>query len=252
MITLSKPVVIVVGADKGGVGKTTTSRALLDYFRANDAPTRAFDTESPRGTLKRFHSDITEIVDLTTTPGQMRVFDTLSAENPSVTLIDVRAGLLSPSLASLRDIGFLDMAKSGQITLAVFHILGSSIASLDEIALTASFMEGAKYFLVKNHVNNTTFFEWDEATFASYFNKIKDSVELTIPKLDEMAFEKVEVESIPFLKFVANKNAKDELANFSFVLRGQVRHWLASIWAEFDRVKLTELVGVAQKTTVKP
>ena len=67
-----------------------------------------------------------------------------------------------------------------------------------------------------------------------------------------MAFEKVEVESIPFLKFVANKNAKDELANFSFVLRGQVRHWLASIWAEFDRVKLTELVGVAQKTTVKP
>jgi len=59
---MAKPVVIVVGADKGGVGKTTVSRTLLDYFTANNVPTRAFDTESPRGTLKRFHPDVTEIV----------------------------------------------------------------------------------------------------------------------------------------------------------------------------------------------
>ena len=54
---MAKPAVILVGADKGGVGKTTVSRALLDYFIAHNIPTRAFDTESPRGTLKRFHPD---------------------------------------------------------------------------------------------------------------------------------------------------------------------------------------------------
>ena len=27
-----KPTLILVGADKGGVGKTTVSRALLDFF----------------------------------------------------------------------------------------------------------------------------------------------------------------------------------------------------------------------------
>jgi cellulose biosynthesis protein BcsQ len=37
---MAKPVVIVVGADKGGVGKTTVSRTLLDYFDANSIPTR--------------------------------------------------------------------------------------------------------------------------------------------------------------------------------------------------------------------
>ena len=97
---MAKPVVIVVGADKGGVGKTTVSRTLLDYFSANNVPTRAFDTESPRGTLKRFHPEITEIVDMTTTTDQMKIFDTLNAASPSVTVIDVRAGLLF-SLASL-------------------------------------------------------------------------------------------------------------------------------------------------------
>src|SRR6516225_4357234 len=208
---MAKPALIVVGADKGGVGKTTVSRTLLDYFSANNVATRAFDTESPRGTLKRFHPDVTEIVDISTTADQMKILDTLNAMIPSVTVIDVRAGLLSPSLV--------------------------------EIAETANFMTGAKYFLVKNFINNTSFFEWDHSTYNSYFHRIKNATELTIPKLDEMAFEQVEVASVPFLKFVANKGVHGEAANNSFVLRGYVRHWLANIWSEYDRVKLTDIVG---------
>ena len=247
---MAKPVVIVVGADKGGVGKTTVSRTLLDYFDANNIPTRAFDTESPRGTLKRFHPEITEIVDLTTTPDQMKIFDTLNAAGPSVTVIDARAGLMSRTLASLRDIGFLDAAKSGQITFAVFHMLGPSIASLDEIAETANFMQGAKYFLVKNFVNDTHFFEWDKKTYNLYFRKLQDATELSIPKLNEMAFEQVEVASVPFLKFIANKDANDEAANYSFVLRGYVRHWLTNVWREFDRIMLTDLVGSSKSARI--
>ena len=160
---MAKPTVIVVGADKGGVGKTTVSRTLLDYFTAHHVPTRAFDTESPKGTLKRFHPDISDIVDVTSVPDQMRIFDTLSTTDASVTVIDVRAGLLSPTLRSLRDIGFLDAVKKGQLTFAVFHILGSSIASLNEIEDTSTFTADGKYFLVKNFINNTSFFEWDQA-----------------------------------------------------------------------------------------
>jgi hypothetical protein len=248
---MAKPVVIVVGADKGGVGKTTVSRTLLDYFDANNIPTRAFDTESPRGTLKRFHPEITEIVDLTTTSDQMKIFDTLNAASPSVTVIDARAGLMSPALASLRDIGFLDAAKSGQITFAVFHMLGPSIASLDEIAETANFMQGAKYFLVKNFVNDTHFFEWDKKTYNLYFRKLQDATELSIPKLNEMAFEQVEVASVPFLKFIANKGVNDEAADYSFVLRGYVRHWLMNVWQEFDRIKLTDLVGSSKSARIE-
>ena len=241
---MTKPAVIIVGADKGGVGKTTVARTLLDYFNARKVPIRAFDTEAPRGTLKRFHPDITEVVDVTQVADQMQIFDTLT--DSTVTLIDVRAGLLSPTLTALRDIGFIDAARKGQITFSVFHILGPSIASLDEIAETANFMTDAKYFLVKNFINNTSFFEWDQATYNSYFNRIKDAVDLTIPKLNEMAFEQVEVSSVPFLKFVANKGINDEAANYSFVLRGYVRHWLANVWSEYDRIKLTDIVGSAK------
>jgi hypothetical protein len=246
---MSKPAVIIVGADKGGVGKTTVTRTLLDYFNARKVATRAFDTEAPKGTLKRFHPDETEVVDVTKIADQMQIFDTIS--EATVTMIDVRAGLLSPTLTALRDIGFIDAAKKGQITFSVFHILGPSVASLDEIAETADYMTDARYFLVKNFINNTHFFEWDQATYNSYFNRIKDAVELTIPKLNEMACEQVELASVPYLSFIANKGQSGEAANYSFVLRGYVRHWLGNVWAEYDRIKLTDLVSPKDQVQMK-
>lgn len=238
-----KPAVILVGADKGGVGKTTVSRVLLDYLAANNVLTRAFDTESPRGTLKRFHPGITDIVNVTHTPDQMKIIDTLNSAGAKVSVIDVRAGQLGATLRALQEIGFLDAARDGQFTFVVFHILGPSISSLDEIAETAPYVSDANYFLVKNFVNDTTFFEWDPATYASYFKKIKHAGDVTIPKLNEMAYEQVELAGTPFSTFVANQTADGESAKYSFVLRGYVRTWLRGISAEFDRVGLLGLLG---------
>src|SRR5713101_4428017 len=158
---MTKPAVVLIGADKGGVGKTTVARTLLDYFNDRQVQARAFDTEVPRGTLKRFHPHLTDVVDINHVPDQMRIFDTVNSTDAAVSLIDVRAGLLSPTLHALRNIGFIDAAKKGQITFAVFHILGPTLASLDEIAETAAYLGNAKYFMVKNFINNTHFFEWD-------------------------------------------------------------------------------------------
>src|SRR5215472_13842796 len=87
---------------------------------------------------------------------------------------------------------FLTRSKRDRSLLVVFHILGSSIASLNEIEETAPFTTDAEYFLVKNFINNTNFFEWDQATHASYFKKLKDAVIVEVPKLNEMAYEQVE------------------------------------------------------------
>jgi hypothetical protein len=104
-------------------------------------------------------------------------------------------------------------------------------------------MQRANYILVKTFINHTSVFQRDQATYNSYFHRYKDATEITIPKLNEMAYEQVEVASVPFLKFVANKGINEDAANYSFVLRGYVRHWLANVWSEFDRIKLTDLAG---------
>ena len=232
---MSKPVVILVGADKGGVGKTFLSRALLDYLASHSISARGFDTE---GALNRFHTTNTEVVDLTTAKDQMKVFDALNSR--VVTVIDIRAGLLSPTLRVLRDIGFLDQARQGGVMVLVLHVLGSSIASLQEIDATSEIVNGLLYFAVKNHVNDSTFFEWDQKTSEDFFKKIEGAI--TIPQLNERAVEAIEVAATPFSAFVANKTANGEGADFSMVLRGYTAFWLKNVYAELDRVKLADVV----------
>jgi cellulose biosynthesis protein BcsQ len=41
---MTKPAVVLIGGDKGGVGKTTVARTLLDYFAHQQLRVRAFDT----------------------------------------------------------------------------------------------------------------------------------------------------------------------------------------------------------------
>src|SRR5204863_9213544 len=101
----------------------------------------------------------------------------------------------------------------------------------------------------KNFTNHTTSFDWDPATYNPYFRKIKGAHELTIPKLNEMACEQVELASVPFVSFVANKGSNGQAGTYSFVLRGYVRHWLGNVWAEFDRIKLNDLLGAEVQRT---
>jgi hypothetical protein len=67
-----------------------------------------------------------------------------------------------------------------------------------------------------------------------------------IPKLVEIATEQVEVASVPFASFIANKNQSGDPASYSFVLRGYVRHWLDNVWAEYDRTGLLDILDARQ------
>jgi hypothetical protein len=58
-----------------------------------------------------------------------------------------------------------------------------------------------------------------------------------------MAYEQVELASVPFTTFIANKNRKGDPASYSPVLRGYVRHWLGQVWNEYERIKLKEIVS---------
>src|SRR5438034_986166 len=147
-----KPTLILVGADKGGVGKTTIARALLDFFARKNILTRAFDTENPRGTLHRFYPAITEIVDLANVAHQMKVLDTMETANVPVTLVDLKAGNMSYALDTFERIGVLEAAAAGVFNLGLFHVIGPSIASLDEMAEIAKYLQGIDYVVARNFI----------------------------------------------------------------------------------------------------
>ncbi|UGY23699.1 hypothetical protein HU675_0038100 [Bradyrhizobium septentrionale] len=215
------PHVIIVGADKGGVGKTTVSRTLRDYFHAHGISVRAFDTEAPNGVFKRFHPDV-EVVDLTQSDDQMKVFDKL--REAQVTLIDIRATLLSTTLATLSEIGFLDGVKEGRLRISVVHVIGSSQASFDEIDATAKAVEGATHHVLLNHTNGTK--------FAGLPASAKDAI--VIPQLNTMANDTIDRLGVGFEAYIADKSQSE-------VLQGYARAWLKKVYAAYDKVALNAL-----------
>lgn len=230
------PLIVLVGADKGGVGKTTVTRALGDWLDAGSVAARMFDTEHPSGTLIRFRTDAV-VIDGLRVRDQMRVFDGVSPG--AVTVVDIRAGLLSPMLKALDDAKLLEDVRAGLVNLAVLHVLGPNISSLNEVSETARMIGGgAKHYLVKNHINDTNFDLAADPRYAEAFARMRP-VTIDIPKLTEAACEEIEGLGVGFAAFAG-------AVGNSRMLRGYVRTWLDHVFAELDRVGLGELAGVKQ------
>ncbi len=197
------PHVIIVGADKGGVGKTMISRTLLDYFgRRPDRNCRAIDTQVPGGIL-------------TLKPDQ-------------VTIIDCQAGSLTPTLRTLSTIGFLDNVKRGRLKITVLHVLGSTHASLEEIKTVSGLVDGAKHVLVKNHINEGSYLGLSDELRAAANGGV-----INIQKLDELVADHVDRAGVLFDAF-----AKNDVN--SRVMRGYVNSWLDKVFAEYDSIRLSD------------
>lgn len=220
---VDSPLIIIVGADKGGVGKTTVTRALIDYVSRLGVPVRAFDTEPGSGVLRRFFPDFTKVVNAGSVTGQMEIID--GATPLAVTIIDARAGLLSPLLRDLARFRLMDDVKAGSIRLLVLHVVGTSVASAGEIPDIIAAMQGASLIRVNNHVD-------DESTFPP---AVPGEVSIDVPRLQPDAYQAVDEADAGFIKFASE-------AASSRVLRGYVRSWLGDVHMAFDRAGIGRMV----------
>jgi hypothetical protein len=57
---------------------------------------------------------------------------------------------LTPTVAMLRETGFVDMVAEGLANFVVFHVVGNSVASLEEVKTITEASKGMKLFVVSN------------------------------------------------------------------------------------------------------
>jgi hypothetical protein len=228
------PLVILIGADKGGVGKTTVARVTADYLQTRGASARTFDTELGRGDLVRF-APAADVVDIATTRGQMAIFDTLAG----VTLVDIRAGEFSKTLRSLDEAKLLDDVRSGALNLALLHVIGTNERSLGEVGETAEIIGGGtRHFVVKNFINEGDFSELEkDGRFATQMRQMERAT-VVVPHLTANACDVLQTLGLSFDAFARDFSQ-------SRMLRGYVRSWLDRVWSDFDRVGLGDLVTAA-------
>lgn len=229
---MSKPSIVVVGADKGGVGKTTVARTICDYWDWKKAPLKSYDGQWPQGNLVRFNA--AEVVNLSTVDGQMNAFDGLS-QSPTI-MLDLPAGMLSITLDAMDKAQLTGEVQDGNVNLTIMHIVGSNMASINEIAdIYAKMGKGVRYFLVKNYASkDADFFEWDkDAAVQALLDRWKDQV-VTVPHMEGRIYEAIEKAGGSFTSHGAGP--------WSW-MRGSIRGWCMRVWQEYERVSLLGAIG---------
>lgn len=229
----AKPHLVLVGADKGGVGKTMTTRALLSYCIKRGIVCRVIDTEASDRSLRRFHPEA-EAIDMGRVAGQMRIFDDLP--NAGVTVVDVRAGLLTAALKAMHAAGMFADIAAGRLDLVVLHVVDANVASLAEMApVSAQLAEGGDYFVIKNQIAEERFGGADDASYRQYFDHLGVRALIDIPHLDAMAAKAIDRDGVSFLDFAHNHPPRAER---SVWLSKLTMAWLIAVWTAFDAAKL--------------
>jgi hypothetical protein len=144
--------------------------------------------------------------------------------------------MLGYTLKACDEARLLDDVKSGALRMALLHVLGPSISSLDEIGEAVTMLgASAKHFIVKNHINETEFFEWDkDSTYAASLRALAE-VTIDVPHLDTTSNEAVQQAKTSFIGFVGGPASR--------TLRGRVAKWLDRTISGFDKVGIGRLIN---------
>jgi hypothetical protein len=172
--------------------------------------------EHPVGVLQRFHPDKTTIVNLEESDDQMKVFDGLN--KAQVTLIDIRAGLLSKTLRSLSRLVSLTACAMG---VSEFRWFTSSASTRPRS--TRSNPPRRRLRVPSTMSCSTT------PTSRSFIGPpatVKDPISVGL--LDETAASTVDMKGMGFNAFYADG------AGQSRTLRGYVNAWLKPVFRSYE------------------
>ena len=209
----------LVGGDKGGVGKTTVSRLVYDFYKERDVSVFVFDTEYPLGNIVRFVKSC-RIIDIERISDQVLLFDSVLGTKNSVVVVDIKAGVTTRLLELLDQIEFFSEARRGFVDLTFVHVLGASVASRRESPQIKKYSDKMNYVTVYNKINNSQTISYDQGVEADIY----------VDKLDELVYEEIDRIGICLTDFISPEAG----AKISFVMRGYARSWFNSVKAQMN------------------
>ena len=130
-------------------GKTLLARVLAEHFILSGSAPLIFDTDALERRLAACFADAV-VVDLTTVPEQMILFDSLASPSPAPRVVDVAHQTARPFLKLLRETNLIAEARANGIVPVLFYIADRDRRSREEgVALREAF-DDCRIVVVEN------------------------------------------------------------------------------------------------------
>lgn len=220
-----------IGGEKGGVGKSLTSRLLAQYMIDQQIPFLGFDTDRSHGALLRFYEGFASPVVL----DKREAFDVVveaATESPERRiLVDLAAQTHDPLVQWIDDAGVIELAQELGVTLTYWHVMDAGKDSVDLLGkLLDRFGASLQYVLVRNQVRGADFAVLDQSGLQDKAMALGAKV-ITLKKLHEGVVNKIDADSSSFWKAT-----QSEPGGLGLMDRQRLKMWLRDAYREIESV----------------
>lgn len=223
-------VTILVGGDKGGVGKSTVARAIADYLDAKGIAFTSFDGDDTNPTFLRFVEGAGRI-HTKSVKGFEPLINGLESDSTHQ-LVDLGAGTSIVLSHFCDQTGFLDLATEYGAKILIVFVLAPSADSISLLkTLAEQYGSRVKYLIARSNSTSGTWDLWENSKARKRLLDELAAVEISIPTLDAEAFSLVDRYSLRWASAVTDKRLP--LASRSYIHR-----WIAKVSSEFEKAKL--------------
>jgi hypothetical protein len=221
---MSTTSIVIICSPHAKTGVSTMTRLLCDYMTYEERAFALFDTDPHSRALGGWFPASCTIADLSTTRGQIALFDELVRPGDVMRIVEVSSQIYSRFFSQARDIGLFDEAtKNGLDAVVLFVSNGAEVAVHAAGALQAAFRELDVIPVVNQGPVRLG------KDIHDHVDAFEARQSFLVPHLQGSAREAIENPRFSLSGFLAT----DPPADMSLVVRADLRTWLKRVFTQF-------------------
>jgi energy-coupling factor transporter ATP-binding protein EcfA2 len=221
---------VVVTGNKGGCGKSTFARGLLDIYHHAQIPHVAYDSDTQNPQLFRHYNKVTTVsrIDIALRGGADSLLEDMERSRGAVILLDLPAGAGSSFQKYEQDIQLIELAAGLGYRLTLVSVISRVKDSVNALRQLMDYCgDRVDYITTKNlHFGDIDKFKrFDQSKTKTQFLAF-GGVELAMPDLFDDTYDVIDEKDLTF------RSAVQEGSPLTLANRSRVNQWLKTMGLE--------------------
>jgi cellulose biosynthesis protein BcsQ len=211
---------------KGGVGKSFFAVNFVQYLKDKNILFAACDCDNENSTLKRFHGEAVEFVDLS----RPRALDAMfrAFEKTDLVVVDCRAASTEIFFDYFDQINLRATLQTLSAALTLIIPVNHEADSVDQLQrITGKLEDACSYVVLRNAVHDDTFAVYDQSVVRKRLRKDFGMKEITMTRLQPWLVEELSLKNLPITEAV-----KD--GSFYLLDRQRLQTWQRNLYTEIE------------------
>jgi cellulose biosynthesis protein BcsQ len=213
---------------KGGVGKSFFAVNFVQYLKDKNVQFVAYDCDNENSTLKRFHGDNVNFLDLSHPRGLDAMIRAM--EKTDLVVVDCRAASTDVFFNYFDEIDLQPTLKTLSTALTLIMPVNQEADSIDQLQrITDKLKNICSYVVLRNTVHSDHFTFYDHAVIRKRLLKELGAKEITMTKLQPWLIEELSHNNLTITPAVAD-------GHLHLLDRQRLQTWQRKLYAEIESV----------------